>query len=127
MCYELMCCLFLDCGNPEYSFGHCFLTLEWNLMSDIEGKALQKIDSCIMMEPDLVSTSAIGIVTAPSPPTAVEMRQQQFLLSQCNNCIQSLFQLWWNNKEVTKGIFVSVNRSLLHGCVLVMWRFVKKN
>ncbi len=71
MCYELMCCLFLDCGNPEYSFGHCFLTLEWNLMSDIEGKALQKIDSRIMMEPDLVSTSAIGIVTAPSPPTAV--------------------------------------------------------
>ncbi len=32
-CYELKCCLFLDGDDLEYSFGHCFLTLEWDLMS----------------------------------------------------------------------------------------------
>ncbi len=31
--YELMCCLFLEGDDPEYSFAHCFLTLEWNLMA----------------------------------------------------------------------------------------------
>ncbi len=40
-------------------------------LDDIEGKVLQKIDSCIVMEHDFVSTEAVGNVTAPSPPTAV--------------------------------------------------------
>ncbi len=31
--YELMCQLLLEGEDPEYSFAHCFLTLEWNLMS----------------------------------------------------------------------------------------------
>ena len=30
--YEVMCRLFLEGDDPEYSFAHCFLTLEWNLM-----------------------------------------------------------------------------------------------
>ncbi len=34
--YELMCRLFLEGDDPEYSFAHCFLTLEWNLMSRSE-------------------------------------------------------------------------------------------
>ncbi len=35
-CYENMGRLFLEGDDPEYSFGHCFLTLEWNLMSHSE-------------------------------------------------------------------------------------------
>lgn len=34
--YEVMCHLFLEFDNPEYSFAHCFLTLECNLMSRSE-------------------------------------------------------------------------------------------
>ena len=34
--YEVMCRLFLEGDDPEYSFAHCFLTLEWNLMSRSE-------------------------------------------------------------------------------------------
>ncbi len=34
--YKLMCCLFLEGYDPKYSFAHCFLTLEWNLMSRLE-------------------------------------------------------------------------------------------
>ncbi len=32
-CYKLMCHLVLEGDSHEYSFGHCFLTLEWNFMS----------------------------------------------------------------------------------------------
>ncbi len=34
--YEVMCCLFLEGDNPEYSFAHCFLMLKWNSMSRSE-------------------------------------------------------------------------------------------
>ncbi len=34
--YKLMCSLFLEGNDPEYSFAHYFLMLEWNLMSRSE-------------------------------------------------------------------------------------------
>ncbi len=33
---NLMCSLFLEGDDPEYSFAHCFLMLEWNLMAQSE-------------------------------------------------------------------------------------------
>ena len=67
-------------------------------LDDIEGKVLQKIDSRIMMETDFVSTSAVGNVTVPSPPTAVA--NESTTIFYCHNATTA-FNLYFNLSETT--------------------------
>lgn len=73
-------------------------------MDDIEGKVLQKIDTCVMLEPDLVSTSAVGNVTASSPSTAVANKATTIFYPHNATAASNLyFNLVGTTRKLTKG------------------------
>ncbi len=104
--YELMCRLFLEGEDNEYTFAHLFLTLEWNLMSRSENVADCHADNIFWVEDSLgfhfpkTKADQLGkrsdaiwhvYATPDSPHTCVHLSLARYLfsnsgvLSRCNS------------------------------------------
>jgi len=80
--YELLCKLMMESEDNEYIFGHCFLTLEWNLMARSDNVVhshvnhLEWRDDCLLYymlrskgdQEGLLSTEPWHVYTNPHAP-----------------------------------------------------------